>query len=287
MPGGYGETDIYYCNRERNGWSKPINMGPNVNTFNREKYPAMDAAGNFYFSSDGYQGFGGLDICVALNNNGILARAVPLKYPINSSADDFGIVFLKDGKAGYITSNRYSGGHGDDDIYYFDLLRNNVDKDLVTSTYIIGYRPKSQQVIAVVPATEPEAPSVAAAPQPKDIRIYFDFDKSDIRKDAIIHLDSVISYMNEFKDQLLQIGGHCDCRGTSEYNMNLSGRRSNSALNYLHDNGIGLKRMTSTGYGARQLVNQREKGVKCTDSEHQLNRNVYFHFERTKIVHVK
>jgi len=57
MPGGYGETDIYYCKRENNGWGKPINMGPNINTFNREKFPSMDAEGNFYFASDGISGF--------------------------------------------------------------------------------------------------------------------------------------------------------------------------------------------------------------------------------------
>lgn len=145
MPGGYGETDIYYCTREGDGWSKPINMGPNINTFNREKFPNMDAEGNFYFASDGYQGYGGLDICVALNMNGILAKAKPMKYPFNSSTDDYGIVFLKDGKTGYLSSNRYEGGVGDDDIYYFDLLNDHVEKDLVTSIYTIGYKRTSIQ----------------------------------------------------------------------------------------------------------------------------------------------
>ncbi len=143
MPGGYGKTDIYYCKREGNGWGNPINMGPNINTFNTEKYPSMDALGNFYFSSDGYQGFGGLDICVALHKNGDFEKAIPMKYPFNSFTNDFGIVFLKDGKSGYFTSNRYEGGKGDDDIYYFDLKRDNIDKDLAIPIYTIGYRPKS------------------------------------------------------------------------------------------------------------------------------------------------
>jgi len=142
MPGGYGKTDIYYCNREGKGWGNPINMGPNINTFNTEKYPNMDTDGNFYFSSDGYQGFGGMDICIALNKNGTFEKAIPMKYPFNSFTNDFGIVFLKDGKSGYFTSNRYEGGKGDDDIYYFDLKRDNVDKDLIIPIYTIGYRPK-------------------------------------------------------------------------------------------------------------------------------------------------
>ena len=280
MPGGYGETDIYFCNWEGNGWGKPVNMGPNVNTFNREKYPAMDAAGNLYFSSDGYQGFGGSDICVALNNNGTFAKAIPLKYPINSSGDDFGIVFLKDGKTGYLTSNRFEGGQGDDDIYYFDLLTNNVDKGLATSVYTIGYRPK-------VPKATPSAPVIALkvpiiASKPADILIYFDLDKFDIRHDAIIHLDSVIAYMNDAKDVTLQIGGHCDSRGTSAYNLKLSRHRTNAALRYLVKEGINVKRMICTGYGSSQLVNRCEKGVQCSTDEHQLNRSVNFHFEEKK-----
>ena len=143
MLGGYGKTDIYYCPREGNSWGNPINMGPNVNTFNTEKYPNMDADGNFYFASDGYQGFGGMDICVALNKNDTLQKAIPMKYPFNSFTNDFGIVFLKDGKSGYFTSNRYEGGKGDDDIYYFDLKRDSVKKDLIIPIYTIGYRPKS------------------------------------------------------------------------------------------------------------------------------------------------
>lgn len=284
MPGGYGETDIYYCNREGNGWGIPINMGPNVNTFNREKYPAMDAAGNFYFSSDGYQGFGGLDICVARNNNGTFEKAVPLKYPFNSPADDFGIMFLNDAKTGYLTSNRSDGGQGDDDIYYFDLIKGNENKDLTTSVYVIGYRPKTPPVIDEAPVIVPTVQIVAETPLPADIRIYFDFDEAGIRSDAIIHLDSVVSYMNEYKDLVLIIGGHCDSRGTSDYNMNLSIRRSNSALQYLNDKGIDMKRMTTAGYGSSQLVNQCDQGSLCSDDQHQLNRSVYFHFVRKNTV---
>lgn len=281
MPGGYGETDIYYCNREGNGWSTPINMGPNVNTFNREKYPAMDADGNFYFSSDGYQGFGGLDICVARNNSGSFEKAVPLKYPFNSPADDFGIVFLNDAKTGYITSNRSNGGQGDDDIYYFDLLKGNEDKDLTSSIYIIGYRPPTPPVIEEVPViVVPPVQILAEIPQPTDIRIYFDFDEAAIRSDAIIHIDSVVRYMNEFKDLELVIGGHCDSRGTSDYNMILSLQRSDSAMHYLNDKGIDMTRMSSDGYGAKQLVNDCGKGAVCSTDQHQLNRSVYFHFVR-------
>ncbi|HEV7230525.1 MAG TPA: OmpA family protein [Bacteroidia bacterium] len=140
MPNSFGGSDIYYCNRQGSGWSQPVHLGPEVNTPGREVFPACDSLGNLYFSSDGYGGFGGLDICVALNKNGGFETARPMKAPFNSATDDFGISFIKTGKAGYISSNR-AGGAGDDDIYYFDLDQDSVDKTVVTSIYTIGYRP--------------------------------------------------------------------------------------------------------------------------------------------------
>jgi len=111
----------------------------------------------------------------------------------------------------------------------------------------------------------------------------FDFDKSDIHPDAIIHLDSVISYMNGSPELTLLIGGYCDSRGSQAYNMSLSRRGSNAGLRYLKEKGISLGRMTGTGYGSDKLVNHCEPGVECTDQERQLNRSVYFHFEGKRI----
>jgi len=284
MAGGHGETDIYYSNREGEGWSAPINAGPNVNTFNREKYPTMDDAGNLYFSSNGYQGFGGMDICVALNENGNLSKAKPLKAPFNSPADDTGIIFLKSGKTGYITTDRSGSGLGNDDIYYFDLGQDAVDADLMTSAYTIGYRPK--EVVAVVVevdtvVTEPvvvETVVVSTVKAPVDGRVYFDFDKSDLRSDNMPYLDSVVTYMNAFPNMNLVIGGHCDAPGTIEYNIALSNRRNASVMTYLISKGIKKERLIATGYGIDGMVNNCKKGVVCTSEQNQMNRRVEMHF---------
>ncbi len=274
MPGGYGETDIYYCNRENNQWGPPINMGSNVNTSGREKYPTMDSKENFYFSSDGYQGLGGMDICVAINNGGILAKGIPMKAPINSPFDDFGILFLKEGKTGYITSNRTAGGLGDDDIFYFTLSNKNIDTGLVTSVYTIGYRPKVHEPIIV-----PEPVATINVAVPNDIIIHFDFDKSQIRPDAIAQLDSVLNYLHQFPTLSLLISGHCDCRGSSEYNINLADRRSKTTLHYLTDKGINANRLRSEGYGINNQPESCKKTVNYTDQKHQLNRRAYCHFQ--------
>ncbi len=289
MPGGFGGTDIYFCNREGDTWSKPYNMGPNINTFNDERYPNLDADGNFYFSSNGYQGYGGTDICVALTNGVVFEKAIPLKYPFNSFADDNSIIFLKDGKTGYISSNRTEGSVGDDDIFYFDLMRDDVDTSLMVSQYTIGYEPipKTDEVAMVEDTVaKPKAPgvkkdpkpAVAKAIQPNMNRVYFDFDKSFIRPEASVYLDSIVKFMKENQNVKLILGGHTDSPGTPEYNVALSNRRNDSVARYLSSKGVNSNRITAKGYGLSKLVNHCEKGIECSDAEDQLNRRVEFQF---------
>lgn len=135
MPGTLGETDIYVCEWEINHWGAPKNLGPQINTSAKEMFPYLDNDGNLFFSSEGYAGYGGMDICVARNdgNNGFM-QGHPMKAPINSAGDDFGIVLSKDGKSGYFSSNRY-GGVGEDDIYYFNLSDVSEMSNLVASLY--------------------------------------------------------------------------------------------------------------------------------------------------------
>jgi hypothetical protein len=119
MPGGYGGTDIYYSELDSDGkWSPPINAGPRINSADNEMFPTMDTTGILYFSSNGRVGFGGLDIYRAQGAKNTWTIAENLRYPINSSGDDFFLTFIPgtNRSKGYLSSNR-PGGVGYDDIY--------------------------------------------------------------------------------------------------------------------------------------------------------------------------
>jgi outer membrane protein OmpA-like peptidoglycan-associated protein/tetratricopeptide (TPR) repeat protein len=119
MPGGYGGTDIYYCERLPDGeWGKPRNAGGAVNTSGKEVFPTIGPDGAMYFSSDGHPGMGGLDIFSVRGARDRWDTPGNLRYPLNSSRDDFSIYFTETGTAGYLTSAR-EGGKGSDDIYSF------------------------------------------------------------------------------------------------------------------------------------------------------------------------
>lgn len=117
MPGGYGGADLYMVKRNGDAWGKPENLGPVINTAKDEMYPQFSDDGRLYFSSNGHEGFGGLDIFSSLWSDNKWTKPSNMNPPINSSRDDFGIVF-KDAKSGYFSSDRF-GGKGSDDIYGF------------------------------------------------------------------------------------------------------------------------------------------------------------------------
>ncbi len=125
MPGGFGGMDLYVCYREDDGrWTMPENLGAVINTNKNEVFPFM-RGDELYFSSDGFPGYGELDILVSKRSEDGWSAPQNLKSPINSNRDDFGIFFDTD-TSGYYSSNR-EGGKGLDDIYKFIKYGDNIE----------------------------------------------------------------------------------------------------------------------------------------------------------------
>ena len=116
MPGGYGEADLYYCDRKGDGWGKPVNLGPAINTPKNESYPFISTSGKLFFASDGHPGFGGKDLYYSQEIKGKWIDPIHLDAAINSPYDDFGLVTDANFENGYFSSNRRKT----DDIYSFE-----------------------------------------------------------------------------------------------------------------------------------------------------------------------
>jgi peptidoglycan-associated lipoprotein len=121
IEGGFGKKDIWKSTRTKEGdtWSKPVNLGPDINTSGDELFPYCREDGTLYFASDGQIGMGGLDIFSAKPQPDGSWVIKNLKPPINSFADDFGIAFENQEERGIFSSTRK--GKGDDDLYSFEL----------------------------------------------------------------------------------------------------------------------------------------------------------------------
>jgi peptidoglycan-associated lipoprotein len=121
MEGGQGGKDIWKVTRASKDvdWDKPVNMGAQINTPGDEEFPYIHADGTLYFASNGQIGMGGLDIFKAVTKPDGSWNIENMGYPINSNADDYGIVFQNDVEKGFFSSSRTI--KGDDDIFAFTL----------------------------------------------------------------------------------------------------------------------------------------------------------------------
>jgi peptidoglycan-associated lipoprotein len=105
-------------------------------------------------------------------------------------------------------------------------------------------------------AAAPATPAPGARPSPSEFSvnanvkdIFFDFDKYNIRPDAATTLDGDATWLKANPGHLVLIEGHCDERGTVEYNLVLGERRAKAAMNYLVAQGVQASRFTVISYG--------------------------------------
>ena len=119
--GGFGGNDIWVAFRDSKteGFNRPMNLGDVVNTPGDEMFPFLRNDTTLFFASDGHGGMGGLDIFVStIDTAGKWGEPTNLKFPINSTMDDFAIIFHPDDEFGYLSSNRKET-RGKEDIWYF------------------------------------------------------------------------------------------------------------------------------------------------------------------------
>ena len=149
MPGGFGGMDLYYSIQEEEQWGPPINLGPVVNDEKDQIYPFYHPVSNkLYFTSDGHDGFGGLDIYYTETNNDYYSKPVNLGKMVNSPKDDFSIYWNEAGDFGYFTSNR-EGGKGSNDIY-------SIKKNAATATLNVIDKSNSKPISKVIVKIENE-----------------------------------------------------------------------------------------------------------------------------------
>ncbi len=136
MPGGMGGEDIWKVSVNGDEYGTPENLGAKINTEANESFPFITDDNVLFFSSNGKQGFGGLDVFKIDLSKG--TDAVNVGAPVNTEKDDFAFTYNTAKKVGFFSSNR----GGNDDIYIADPVCNfkaiTVVKDKVTGKEIDG-----------------------------------------------------------------------------------------------------------------------------------------------------
>jgi outer membrane protein OmpA-like peptidoglycan-associated protein/tetratricopeptide (TPR) repeat protein len=344
-PDGKGGSDLYLSFYSNDQWGEPINMGKSINTEKNESFPFLLSEDTLYFSSEGHNSYGGLDIYYSTFNGSKWTTPRNLLFPLNSYKDDFAISFKSDKKSGYISSNRKDL----DQIYSFTMNRpsfrieglvinkstqkpmpsikitlthRKTKKDSIVYSdsegrftfplssdskykimaekngyFVLSYNISTRgrthsKVFNVVFEMEEivlnkaikieEETDLTLSDNTRVKNIYYDFDKWDIRNDAIIELDRLVWLFKDNPNLTIEISSHTDSRGSDEYNLKLSQKRADGVVAYLIDRGVDPKMLIAKGYGESQLVNKCKNDVPCTEEEHQQNRRSEF-----KVVGIK
>jgi len=159
--------------------------------------------------------------------------------------------------------------------YYVRATKEDYETKEVPVT-IIGEAGETSVVVALEKRIKPIGVGTDLAKTLNIPIIYFDLDKSFIRKDAAFELEKILAVMKQYPKMKIDVRSHTDSRQTAEYNIALSNRRAKATVQWLTKNGIASNRLTGKGYGESQLINNCADGVSCTEAEHQLNRRSEF-----------
>lgn len=108
--------------------------------------------------------------------------------------------------------------------------------------------------------------------------IYYDLNRADIRSDAATELDKLVQLLVDNPEIKIELSSHTDARAGDDFNLDLSQRRAQSAVDYIVGKGIARERLVAKGYGESQLVNgcTNDRIDECTEEEHQQNRRTEF-----------
>ncbi len=106
--------------------------------------------------------------------------------------------------------------------------------------------------------------------------IYFDFDKSEIRRNAAIELAKVVAVLEDYPLMSIDVRSHTDSRGKDTYNLKLSDDGAKATAKWIVEQGINPNRVLGRGYGETQLLNHCANNINCSEEEHQSNRRSEF-----------
>lgn len=267
---GMGGLDIFKSAGKGNSYTKPVNLGYPVNSPQDDFAYTLNSATTGYLSSNRTDGLGSDDIykvtqqiiqTIKLEGKIFNKRTrLPLASAIATLKTSTGNTLkVQTDESGY-----YSFKIEQDTLYGVIAEKTNfqsADTSLVTKVSLV-------KDFYLIPIEINKAIRLE--------NIYYDFDKWNIRPDAAIELDKLVQILKDNPTIWIELGSHTDSRGNDAYNMTLSQKRAESAVQYIISRGIDKNRITAQGYGESQLLNRCSNGAKCSAADHQLNRRTEF-----------
>ena len=273
---GFGRYDLFVSRRIDEGhWTKPKNLGYPINTHFNEEGIIVNAQGNKAYYSSNRLGQNGRDIFTFELYKDV--RPTPVSYMKGKVFDaetnqplgaHFELIDLASAKTIMEANSNEDGGF---------IICIPAGKDYALNVNKKGYLFYSDNfTMSNGDYTEPFSKDVPLKPIKIGEKvvmknIFFDLDSYVLKPESKIELDELTALLKDNPSLQIEIGGHTDNTGTSEYNQKLSENRSITVKDYLVKNGLNTKRITSKGYGETQPIASND-----TDKGRALNRRTEF-----------
>jgi len=299
--GGFGSADLFVSKKLGKewtdlGWSDPANLGPVVNSPEKDTYFSIPASGDFaYFSSTRSDTIGLEDLYTIpvpaigkpLGLTLVYGVVADIKTCTKSSVDPntkakvYDIASCKPVEA----TIRIADSKTDKEIMVVKAKPDgaykaiiNAGVDYMLSATAPGYSFHSERFQVPITAAYKEVEknilltTLEAGAVVVLHNIYFDFDKSTLRPESKVDLNNLIRMMKENPTMKVEIRGHTDNKGSDKYNIRLSKARAKAVMNYVvAKGGVSAKRLTSVGYSFHMPIATND-----TDEGRQMNRRVEF-----------
>jgi hypothetical protein len=269
MPGGMGGLDLYFCTRIDSLWSRPINLGPVVNSPGNEMFPFVDNSGKLYYSSNGLPGLGGYDIFSTQRRNNQWTNPDNMGQPINANFDDFSFWISDNRQYGFFSSNR-PGGMGNDDIYRFNV-EGYFEEVKIDTTLIVDTLTTVSETPAMFILDKPEIDNPILNTKLGINKIAFKAGDWTLTAEAQTELDKVVGFLRLNPAVTVELGSHTDSRGDDFFNYETSIKRADAAREYIFLQGLPATQVQSKGYGENEVLNGCYNNIPCTNDQHEQN----------------
>lgn len=280
-----GGLDIFKTYKDENGkWVKPINIGYPINTPLDDAFFVMTSSGkSAFFSSIRPEGYGQHDlyelkfptkekekikpqekVLVTLVKGKVkdANSKIPLEAKIEITNNTTGEIianFITNSQTGDYMLNLPSGINYGLNVSKEQYLFHSENFNIADTTDF-------REVVIDVDLQKIEIGKTIILKN-----IFFDFDKATLRPESTTELNRVVNILNKETKLKIEIAGHTDSKGSSEYNKQLSSARAKTVVEYLIEAGINKNRLSFEGYGYQKPIATNE-----TEEGRQMNRRVEF-----------
>jgi outer membrane protein OmpA-like peptidoglycan-associated protein len=283
---GYGGLDVFRSNLVNDDFDKPVNLGSTINSSLDDFAYVVREKTNMGYVSSNRSGFDRLYGFAREQNPLTIYQVEGIVEDLNSKELLPGSLVTLFDESDTVIQDTIVG----DNAYYLFKIEPNkkykvrgtrkayIPQDVEFSTDSKG---KVQHNISLSLEAFADAEDNVKEKEDGNVqvdldKIFFDFDKSNIREDAAIILNVLVDLMKKYPSMEVEVSAHTDARGADQYNLDLSKRRAASTLEYLVSQGIERNRLRSIGYGEMQPLNDCVKEGICDEEEYDINRRCEF-----------